>query len=137
MKDESEHCVRIHPSSFILSVWAQPTAHRSCRPANPLHCPATSHLPARAPPMLIGYVSDERYVALPEVLLEFTDAKGGSWEARSRASGAVHLDAPAGDYTVTLQKPGFGAKRVRLTLPQPQPYHFRLLSDGLLGYTWP
>ena len=30
--------------------------------------------------MLIGYVSDERYVALADVLLEFTDDRGGSWE---------------------------------------------------------
>jgi hypothetical protein len=86
--------------------------------------------------MLIGYVSDERYVALADVSLEFTDEKGGSWEAHSRASGSVHAELPAGVYSVTLQKPGFGGKRVRLTLPAP-PYHFRLLADGLLGYAWP
>jgi hypothetical protein len=86
--------------------------------------------------MLIGYVSDERYVALADVCLEFTDDTGRSWEARSRASGSVHADLPAGEYTVTLQKPGFGSKRVRLTLPGP-PYHFRLLADGLVGYAWP
>ena len=34
--------------------------------------------------MLIGYVSDERYVALPDVLLEF-ESKAGAFEARSRA----------------------------------------------------
>ena len=33
--------------------------------------------------MLIGYVSDERYVALPDVLFEFTNGRG-SWETRSR-----------------------------------------------------
>ena len=42
--------------------------------------------------MLIGYVSDERYLALPEVLLEFEGEGGLSLEARSRASGAVHAD---------------------------------------------
>jgi hypothetical protein len=87
--------------------------------------------------MLIGYVSDERYVALPDVLLEFTDARGGSWEARSRASGSVHAELPPAEYLVTLQKPGFGAKRVRLRLPVEHPHYFRLLSDGLLGYAWP
>jgi hypothetical protein len=87
--------------------------------------------------MLIGYVSDERYVALPDVLLEFLDAGGGSWETRSRASGAVHLDLPPGRYRVVLQKPGFGAKFSDVTIPSPMPYHFRLLSDGLLGYAWP
>ena len=38
--------------------------------------------------MLIGYVSDERYVAVPEVLCEFI-GKGEAHEVRSRASGAV------------------------------------------------
>ncbi|HJT79497.1 MAG TPA: carboxypeptidase-like regulatory domain-containing protein [Gemmataceae bacterium] len=87
--------------------------------------------------MLIGYVSDERYAALPDVLLEFLGPAGDSHEARSRASGSVHADLPPGDYQVVLQKPGFGAKRVRLTLPAAEPYQFRLLADGLLGYAWP
>jgi hypothetical protein len=87
--------------------------------------------------MLLGYVSDEKYVALADVLLEFTDARGASYEARSRASGSVHADLPLGDYLVTLQKPGFGSKRLRLSLPRAEPYHFRLLADGLLGYAWP
>src|SRR5437763_14690732 len=86
--------------------------------------------------MLIGYVSDERYVALPDVLLEF-EGEAGSFEARSRASGAVHAELPAGDYRVTLQKAGFGAKRVRMTAQASRPYQFRLLSDCLLGYVWP
>lgn len=87
--------------------------------------------------MLIGYVSDERYVALADVLLEFTNAKGNSWECRSRATGSVHADLPADEYQVTLNKPGFGSKRVRLGLPAIVPYQFRLLADGLLGYAWP
>ena len=87
--------------------------------------------------MLIGYVSDERYVALPDVAVEFLDAAGRSWEARSRASGSVHLDLPPGEYRVVLQKLGFGAKISRVTLPTPEPHHFRLLADGLLGYAWP
>ncbi len=49
--------------------------------------------------MLIGYVSDERYAALPDALLEFVSA-AGSWEARSRASGAVHADLPVSEYDV-------------------------------------
>jgi N,N-dimethylformamidase len=87
--------------------------------------------------MLIGFVSDEKYVALPDVLLEWTDGRGGSWEARSRASGSIHAEVPPGDYLVTLHKPGFGGKRVRMRLPVAQPYQFRLLSDSLLGYAWP
>jgi len=87
--------------------------------------------------MLVGYVSDERYVAQADVLLEFVDARGNSFEARSRASGAVHAELPAGDYRVVLQKPGFGAKFSRVTVPMAEPHQFRLLTDGLLGYVWP
>ncbi|HEY0983029.1 N,N-dimethylformamidase beta subunit family domain-containing protein [Schlesneria sp.] len=87
--------------------------------------------------MLIGYVSDERYVALADVVLEFVNEDGSSWETRSRATGSVHLDIPAGKYTVTLQKPGYGAKRSQVSVPLPAPHQFRLLSDGLSGYAWP
>ena len=86
--------------------------------------------------MLIGYVSDERYVALPDVLLEF-EGGGHFVEARSRATGAVYAELRPADYTVTLQKAGFGNKRSRLTIPSSAPHHFRLLSDGLYGYVWP
>ena len=87
--------------------------------------------------MLIGYVSDEHYVALEDVLLEFLDSRGESWETRSRASGAIHLELPQGEYRVVLQKPGYGSKFSRLMLPPAKSHHFRLLSDGLLGYAWP
>src|SRR5688572_11438826 len=87
--------------------------------------------------MLIGYVSDERYVALPDAVLEFTNARGESWEARSRASGSVHLVLPPGEYRVVIQKPGYGAKFSRVNVPTIPPQQFRLLSDGLVGYAWP
>ncbi len=87
--------------------------------------------------MLIGYVSDERYVALADVLLEFVDSRGNSFETRSRASGSVHLDLPPGNYKVILQKAGYGAKFSAVTLPVAEPHQFRLLTDGLLGYAWP
>jgi hypothetical protein len=85
--------------------------------------------------MLIGYVSDERYVALADVAVEVV-ADGRSWEARSRASGSIHADLPPGEYMVVLQKAGFGSKLSRITVPGP-PHHFRLLTDGLVGYAWP
>ena len=87
--------------------------------------------------MLIGYVSDERYVALADVLLEFIDEHGNSVEARSRATGSVHANLPPGNYRVVLQKAGFGAKFSQVTIPLSAPYQFRLLADGLLGYAWP
>src|SRR5262249_17094366 len=86
---------------------------------------------------LIGYVSDERYVAVPDAVLEFISARGESFEARSRASGAVYVHVPDGEYRVVIQKPGFGAKFSRITRPVTQPHRFRLLTDGLMGYAWP
>ena len=65
--------------------------------------------------MLIGYVSDEKYLALCDVALEFVNG-GESFEARSRASGAVHADVPPDAYSVALQKSGFGPKRVEATM---------------------
>jgi hypothetical protein len=37
---------------------------------------------------------------------------------------------------VCLSKPGFGSKRVSVSIGS-RPVHFRLLSDRLLGYAWP
>ena len=85
--------------------------------------------------MLVGYVSDERYVALADVLIEF-ETVAGSVETRSRASGAIYAELVPGTYRVTLQKRGYGAKRTTVTLTN-QPHQFRLLADGLLGYAWP
>lgn len=85
----------------------------------------------------LGYVSDERYVALADVALEFINDQGQSWEARSRASGAVFAELPPGDYRVILQKAGYGSKVTRVRVPSSEPHQFRLLSDGLLGYAWP
>lgn len=86
--------------------------------------------------MLVGYVSDERYVALSDALLEFENASGRV-AARSYASGAVEADLAPGAHRVTLSKEGFGAKRVSITVDESRPYQFRLLRDQLLGYVWP
>ncbi|MBT4097678.1 MAG: carboxypeptidase regulatory-like domain-containing protein [Gemmatimonadetes bacterium] len=87
--------------------------------------------------MLIGYVSDERYVALPDVLLEFISSEGASTETRSRASGSIHADLTPGPYQVVLHCEGYGLKRVSMTVAENRPYQFRLLKDDLLGYMWP
>ena len=86
--------------------------------------------------MLIGYVSDERYVALPDVLLEF-ERDSERVQVRSSASGAVDADLPEGPYHVTLAREGYGSKRVSMTVGQGTPYQFRLLKNDLLGYAWP
>lgn len=87
--------------------------------------------------MLVGYVSDERYVALADVLLEFEQEGRSVAVARSTPRGAVYAEVEPGDYRVTLAKEGFGSKSVDLTVRPDQPHSFRLLSDHLLGYVWP
>jgi N,N-dimethylformamidase len=87
--------------------------------------------------VLIGYVSDERYVALADVLLEFQQEGQTKAIVRSTPRGAVEADLPAGEYVVTLVKSGYGSKHSRITVDPERPWHFRLLADGLLGYVWP
>ena len=86
--------------------------------------------------MLVGYVSNERYVALADALLEFR-SEGEPVTARSTISGAVYAEIEAGDYQVVIGKQGFGSKLVSITVSADQPYQFRLLSDDLFGYMSP
>ena len=86
--------------------------------------------------MLIGYVSDERYVALPDVLFELR-GDCGVVTARSTISGAVYADIQPGDYQVVLGRDGYGSKIVNVDLKENVPHQFRLLSDNLYGYMWP
>jgi hypothetical protein len=87
--------------------------------------------------MLIGHVSDEDYSAVPDVLLDFE--RDGTFVAttRSTATGAILADILPGVYRVTLAKPGFGSKRVEMTVDPQCPYAFRLLSDRTAGFAWP
>jgi N,N-dimethylformamidase len=85
---------------------------------------------------IIGYVSDEMYVAIPDVLAEFESPDGAVSVLRSSPRGAFYSDLAAGDYRATLAKQGFGSKIVNVRLGG-NPHQFRLLSDGLLGFMWP
>src|SRR6187551_3813669 len=88
--------------------------------------------------MLIGYVSDERYVALADVLLDFEVDGQSIGEARSTARGAVNVEIAPGHYRVTLLKDGYGSKSVELDVQPNMPlYQFRLLTDTIYGYMWP
>ena len=87
--------------------------------------------------MLIGYVSDENYLALADVQVEFWRGDQSVWVARSTPRGAVHADLEPGRYLVELAHRGFGPKSVAIDLPMAEPHHFRLLSDTLSGYMWP
>ena len=86
--------------------------------------------------MLVGYVSNERFVALGDVLFEFR-GRNGVIATRSNISGAVYADLEPGHYEVVLGRDGYGTKIVSIELKDGEPQQFRLLSDCLLGYVWP
>ncbi len=86
--------------------------------------------------VLVGYVSDERYLALGDVLVTF-ERDGQQVNVRSGANGAVLADIAPGNYRVFLATSGYGSKVIELDLPTEHPYSFRLLADALLGYAWP
>lgn len=87
--------------------------------------------------MLIGHVSDEHYLALADVHMEFEQEGQSVAVVRSSPRGGVYADIGPGAYQVTLVKPGFGSKSVDIEVKLNAPYQFRLLSDRLLGYMWP
>lgn len=86
--------------------------------------------------VLVGYVSDEFYVAIPNVQMEFTRGTT-SVGTRSWASGSVHADVEPGAYRVYLTRRGFTPKWVDMEVAEGRIHHFRLLSDNLCGYVWP
>lgn len=86
---------------------------------------------------LIGYVSDERFLALPDVSVELANTHG-RWCTRTSPTGGIHLEVPVGRYRVTLAKDGYGAKHANEVDIEPGALHqFRLLSDQITGYIWP
>ena len=88
--------------------------------------------------MLVGYVSDERFVALADVTIEFDRDGDTVAEARSTARGRIHAELPPGHYRVTFRKDGFSAKASEIDLAAADaPRQFRLLSNRLVGYVWP
>ena len=87
--------------------------------------------------MLVGYVSNERYVALDNVRLEFEQNGQSVAVVTSTPRGAVHAEIAPGEYKVTLVKDGYGPKSVVMQVQEGKSYQFRLLSDNLYGYMWP
>lgn len=86
--------------------------------------------------MLVGYVSDERHLALCDVAFVF-ESDRAAFVTHSHADGSVRVDLPPGEYRVVLQKPGYGGKTVAVNIQPGSVHRFRLLSDGVLGYFWP
>jgi len=85
----------------------------------------------------VGYVSDERYIAVADALLEFEQNGVTVATARSTARGTVTADIEPGEYQVTVAKEGLGGKTVTVNVDGVTSHHFRLLRDVLLGYMWP
>lgn len=91
----------------------------------------------RSSQVRVGYVSDERYVAIADVAVELERDGISVAVVRSSPRGAIEAEIEPGDYRVTLVRPGFGTKVVEVAVGEAEPYQFRLLSDSLLGYVWP
>ena len=86
--------------------------------------------------MLIGYVSDENYVAICDCLI-LIEGGDDPVEARSAANGAIFADIPSGEYSVVFNKDGYTGKRVSVNVDGTNPVQFRLMSDDLVGFMWP
>ena len=89
-------------------------------------------------PNLIGYVSDEWYLALNDAQVEFRRNGERRAVTRSTPRGAVYADVEPGIYEVTLTRDGYGSKHVKVDVSDDTvPHQFRLLSDHLYGYMTP
>lgn len=89
--------------------------------------------------MLLGYVSDEMYVAIADAQVEFrVPSTSDSYVFRSAPSGAIYGDIPTGRYEVALSHPNFGSKITSTEIDlRSKPVQFRLMSKKLTGYMWP
>ncbi len=65
--------------------------------------------------MLLGYVSDERYMAIADALVEIERDGQSVAVVRSSPRGAIRADLGPGEYRVTLAKDGFGSKSVTVS----------------------
>jgi N,N-dimethylformamidase len=87
---------------------------------------------------VLAYVSDEMYVALPDVAGEFEYLETGEVTLlRSSPRGAFYGDLKPGRYRVTLSRSGYGSKISMADLGGESMFQFRLLPDRVLGYMWP
>ncbi len=87
--------------------------------------------------MLLGTVSDERFVALAGAQVEIDDGSGADpLVLTSSPRGGLYATLTPGEYRISLACAGYGPKVVHCRLGS-EPVHFRLLSNRLLGYVWP
>ncbi|MFP6700479.1 MAG: carboxypeptidase regulatory-like domain-containing protein, partial [Planctomycetaceae bacterium] len=74
--------------------------------------------------MLVGYASNERYVAVPNVLFEFRSKTGQVTTATSTISGTVYAEIEPGEYEVVLGRDGYGSKIITINVSTDSPYQF-------------
>jgi N,N-dimethylformamidase len=88
--------------------------------------------------MLVGWVSDERDLALAGVLVELEMDGVLIASVRSTSSGRVIADVPPAEYRIGLARDGFGSKWITARLgPGEPPLRIRLLSDAPIGFVRP
>jgi hypothetical protein len=89
--------------------------------------------------MLVGFVSDEMFVAIADAIIEFHNLGSGErFTTRSSASGALALELKNGNYQVYISHKDFGSKISEIEIDsKTTPHQFRLLSKALVGYVWP
>lgn len=87
--------------------------------------------------MLLGYVSDEYYVAVPNAAFEVIIGDDSCITGNTTASGAIHIEATPGEMTIIVNTTGFAPKRVRAQVDGVNPLNIRLISDRLYGFVWP
>ena len=95
-------------------------------------------MPKKAPTKPVAFVSDENYVALAGVFVEFESLETGEISVvQSSPRGALYAALASGKYRITLAKEGYGSKWVEGHIRTGEPLQLRLLADGLLAYMWP
>lgn len=84
--------------------------------------------------MLIAWVSDEQFLAVPDALVTVE----GAGTLHSGADGSVHGDLAPGRYAVTVARAGYGSKRTTIEVGDGLPAtQLRILSETIYGFAWP
>lgn len=87
--------------------------------------------------MLIAYVSDEYYVAIPDASFVIRTQNGQLLNGKTNANGEVHAEIDTGAIELIVNPKGFGPKRVHAQFEVDNPIQLRLLSEKLYGFVWP
>ncbi len=87
--------------------------------------------------MLVGYVADEMYEAIHDVMIAFYRDGAHVTTVSSESTGAIRADVDPGRFEVVLAKDGYGKKRSTIEVGEDRTHDLRLLHTRPLGYVWP